>query len=259
MISKRQKNRRLHLRVTMKDDKNLYQSMMKAIGSKHSRSDAVSFFKLPMIFSDSRLYGGAIGQFYLITSELESMIEKKIGDGSEILKDLKENLQLKPLSPGYESDLIQLFGSNWKNAVERAKTSPTEEYLVKLKKATEVELCSAAFILYGALVIGGGRTTQRRVKKVLRNCDHILFDVSDNMLRARKRFKDTFRLIGERYPQHFDEFVANAGKFMSRNNRVVLSIRCLPFWWIHAAGILAITAIGISVATNRQPSDRISN
>lgn len=140
-----------------------------------------------------------------------------------------------------------------------AKTPPTEEYLVKLRKATDIELCSALFILYGALVIGGGKTTQKKVKKMLRSCDHILFDISDNMLHARKRFKDTFRLIGEKYPQHFEEFVANAGKFMSRNNRVVLSVRCLPFWWTHAAGVLVIVAIGVGLASNRQTSDRIRN
>jgi len=129
--------------------------------------------------------------------------------------------------------------------------------LLELRKATGEELCSAAFILYGALIIGGGKATQKKAKKVLRNCDHVLFDISDNMLRARKRFKDTFRIIGERYPQHFEELVANAEKFMTRNNRVVLSVRCLPFWWRHTAGVVVMVAIVIGIASNRKSSDRI--
>lgn len=122
----------------------------------------------------------------------------------------------------------------------------------ELRKATPEELVSASFILYGALIIGGGKATQKKAKKVLRCCDHVLFDVSDNMLRARKRFKDTFRTIGERYPQHFEEFIASAGIFMSRNNGVVLSVRCLPFWWARAAGVIVIAVIGIGIASKQQ-------
>ena len=43
-------------------------------------------------------------------------------------------------------------------------------------------ICSphtASFILYGALVIGGGKQTQAKVKRVFPNCEHVLFDVAE--------------------------------------------------------------------------------
>ncbi len=48
-----------------------------------------------------------------------------------------------------------------------------------------VELVAASFILYGALVIGGGRATQKKVKKVFSSCSHRLFDVAEDMKAKR--------------------------------------------------------------------------
>jgi hypothetical protein len=38
---------------------------------------------------------------------------------------------------------------------------------------------AASFILYGALVIGGGKQTQSKVRKVFPKYDHVLFDVAE--------------------------------------------------------------------------------
>jgi hypothetical protein len=145
----------------------------------------------------------------------------------------------------------RLFGSQWKAKVNIAKSSATEKYICDINNATDVELCSIAFILYGALVVGGGKSTQKKAKKVIKNCDHVLFDISDNMLQSRKNFKGTFRGLGERYPQHFDEFVKNAQRFMGQNNRVVLSVRCLPFWWLKAVGIIGTLAVGVGFVKHK--------
>lgn len=85
----------------------LYSLMMKAIRSKHSRGNALGYFKLPMIFTDSRLYGGAIGQFFVLTQGLETAMESKIKEGSEMVNFLKDSLGLGDLAPGYQSDLEQ--------------------------------------------------------------------------------------------------------------------------------------------------------
>ena len=142
----------------------------------------------------------------------------------------------------------RLFGSEWKTQVDKAKSSATEKYITTIKDASEVELCSISFILYGALVVGGGKSTQKKAKKVIRNCDHTLFDISDNMLQSRKNFKETFRCLGEKYSQHFDEFVSNAQRFMGKNNEVILSVRCLPFWWLRAVGVMGTLAVGVGIA-----------
>ena len=140
----------------------------------------------------------------------------------------------------------RIFGPNWRDEVNKVRTSATNKYAKELRNATDVELCSAAFILYGALVIGGGKATQKRVKRVLRKCDHVLFDVSENIIHARQRFKNSFYVLGKKYPEHFDEYVANASRFMKRNNQVVLSIRCLPFWCYNTAIFLVGFCIAFS-------------
>lgn len=88
-------------------DLNLFKSMMDSIRSKHSRGNAIRYFKLPLIFLDARLYGGAIGQFYLLTSTLELEMDKRISGGNEMIQFLKDELDLKPVAPGYEMDLQQ--------------------------------------------------------------------------------------------------------------------------------------------------------
>ena len=106
-----------------------------------------------------------------------------------MLKFVRDGLALKPLAAGYASDLSQLLGSDWESEVTSMQTSATLEYIDKLGEADDCSLCAAIFILYGALVIGGGKSTQRKVKKVpaLKGCDHVLFDVDDNMMSAKKR------------------------------------------------------------------------
>lgn len=89
------------------EKQDLYKSMMDAIRSKHARGNAIRYFKLPMILLDSRLYGGAISQFYLLTLALESELDKKVAEGSEMITFLRDGLGLKSIASGYEMDLKQ--------------------------------------------------------------------------------------------------------------------------------------------------------
>lgn len=93
----------------MEDSKNdLYKCMMDAIRTNHSRGNAIRYFKLPMILLDTNLYGGAIGQFYLLTLALEEEMNRRIEiEKSEMVLLLKEKLGLNEISPGYASDLKQ--------------------------------------------------------------------------------------------------------------------------------------------------------
>ena len=145
--------------------------------------------------------------------------------------------------------MVRLFGDDWVSSTNTMKTSATEKYIKDIKDATDVEICSIAFILYGALVVGGGKATQRKAKKVIKSCDHALFDISDNMLQARKDFKETYRLLGEEYSNNFDDYVNYAQKYMGKNNEVVLSIRCTPTWWTSAVGVIGSMFVGYSLTT----------
>ena len=207
-------------------------------------SHSVGFLKLPLIFTDKVLYAGAIGQFYLLTRTLEGL------DLGPLSAAIMSSLSLKKLTKGYEADLHELLGSDWEAKVEDMATPPPSDYIEMLKVADDVSLCAAIFVLYGALVIGGGKSTQKKVKgiRALRDCDHVLFDVDDDMRAARKRFKAAFNALKSENPEEFKIVVVKAKEWMTMNNAVVLSIKATPSWWpIAAAVVFATTAAGYTL------------
>ena len=110
----------------------------------------------------------------------------------------------------------------------------------------------------GALVVGGGKQTQRKVKRVLPGCDHVLFDVSEDMRAARRRFKNAFTSIGRDHagvaavaPECADDLVRYASLYMRRNNAVVLSVRVTPGWFWPAITVGA-AAVAVAVARRRR-------
>jgi heme oxygenase len=209
--------------------------MMRAIHSDHEWGNKVRMLKLPLILTDDQLYARAIAQFYRLTKSLEDSLQHHKVDPlvSRVLSLGYD------VTPGYEADLKQLLGTEWKRVAEEACTSATIEYCSVLESASPEELVAASFILYGALVIGGGKNTQKKVKKVFPRCEHQLFDVADDIIKARGEFKKFFNTLGTEMPEHADSLVQQAARFMSLNNTVVLSVRCLPFWWWKALAVSA--------------------
>ena len=156
----------------------------------------------------------------------------------------------RPRRAGYEADLAQILGPDWREEAEAALTAATRRYAAELEAADARRAVAAAFILYGALVVGGGRATQQKAKRVFPSCDHELFDVADDMRLARRRFKNCFTAIGKDHagakavaPEAADDVVAAAAHFMGRNNEVVLSVRVVPYWWWKAAIVAAVGVV----------------
>ena len=225
----------------------LYGRLMGAIDVQHTWGNRVGFVKLPLIMLDIRLYGGAIAQFYLVTEALEAQLERHADH--ELVAHVRRAISLDNLAPGYAADLRQIFGeSAWP-----APTAATEEYIKALRRAGPVELVAALFILYGALVVGGGRQTQRKVKRLLPGCDHVLFDVAQDMRDARRRFKNAFTSIGKDHAgvaavatECADDLVRYASLYMRRNNAVVLSVRVAPGWFWPAVTVGAVAAFVVA-------------
>ena len=207
----------------------------------------MGFVKLPLIMFDIKLYGGAIAQFYRVTEALEAQLERHADD--KLVAHVRRAIDLKDLAPGYAADLRQIFGEGaWP-----AATAATEEYVDALRNAGPVELVAALFILYGALVVGGGKQTQRKVKRILPGCEHVLFDVAQDMRDARRRFKNAFTSIGKDHagvaavaPECCDDLVRYASLYMRRNNAVVLSVRVLPGWFWPAVTVCAVAAFVVA-------------
>jgi heme oxygenase len=152
----------------------LYGRMMKAIHTGHSFGNSVRMVKLPLIFTDERLYAGAIGQFFWLTETLEKRLDLH---KDHPMVQRVHLLELGDVASGFAKDLQQIYGPSWRAQVAEARTASTTAYCDILTAATPVELVAASFILYGALVVGGGKQTQAKVKKVFPKFDHVLFDV----------------------------------------------------------------------------------
>lgn len=231
-------------------EKGLYGRMMKSIRTSHSIGNTVRMIKLPLIFTDARLYGGAIANFYWLTATLERCLEQAAAkEPHGLVSEFRALLPPLSATAGYEADLADLFGAKWQQEATKARTAATAAYCAILETATQEELVGAAFILYGALVVGGGKATQRKVRKIFPACQHKLFDLSDDIVELRRRFKESFSQLGKSHPDLEDALVNQAARFMALNNTVVLSIRCLPSWWWPAvsASVALGTALVISL------------
>lgn len=229
----------------------LYGRMMRAISRGHTFGNRVRMLKLPLIFAEDGLYAGAITQFFWLSETLEARLEAH-KEHPMICKVRDLGLHV---TPGYAADLKQLYGeSEWRARAEAARTTATAAYCRDLEVASPVSLTAAAFILYGALVVGGGKLTQAKVRKVLPSCDHVLFDVAEDMKAARALFKATFTAIGKEWPEHFDTLEAEAARYMDLNNTVVLSVRCwgavATRWALGAALAAGALALGVRWAAS---------
>lgn len=241
--------------TSVKGDATLFGRMMRGIDPGHTWGNRLRMLKLPMILTDTKLYAGAICQFYLLTRTLEQLLAKHPDDP---LVCRIRNLELK-VTPGYEADLRQLLGGDdtWREKAEQLCTPATRAYCDVLQRSSPAELAAASFILYGALVVGGGKATQRKVKKVFPSCDHMLFDVNEDMPKIKREFKELYAKIGEDYPDLSAAMVADASRFMALNNTVVLSVRCTPYWWWKAAAAtMAMSALVLFVVRRRGDSQR---
>ena len=164
-----------------RDGPPLYGRMMKSISSGHDRANRMRMLKLPLIFTEQKLYAGAIAQFYWLSDALEAQLRRH-ADHPMVAKVAELGLCV---TPGYASDLKELYGEGWREVALAARTPATASYVAVLEAADPVSLVAAAFILYGALVVGGGKATQAKVRRVLPGCEHRLFDVAEDMAAAR--------------------------------------------------------------------------
>jgi len=160
-----------------KDGDSLFGNMMLAIRGSHSFGNKVRMLKFPLILTDTKLYGGALANFYWLTRALELRLKSPEVQAHPIITHVLD-LGLK-VTEGYEADLKQLLGEDWQTAAARARTPATDSYVAAIQIADAVQLVAAAFILYGALVIGGGKQTQVSEKSARNFAHHSIELVAD--------------------------------------------------------------------------------
>ena len=124
--------------------------------AEYSRAPSQTQLKPSHACTHALADAGAIAQFYWLSESLETALARH-AEHPMVARVRELGLEV---TPGYASDLEQLYGPEWREKATRARTASTLAYQETLAAATPVELVAAAFILYGALVVGGGKQTQ---------------------------------------------------------------------------------------------------
>lgn len=216
----------------------LFRACMQAIRSAHFQSNRFrAVLVVAGLFSDKAIYREVLSIFYTVTRELETALEKEKGD--EICQKL---LSLGyHFTPQYENDLACLYGSlNWKEQVDAvvSRNQAAVEYRDKIKNMkTGAELAGAAFVLWGALIIGGGAAVAPKVKKY--GAVNLFQDVTGPGREDRKRnFIQTWDSLADKSSENFNEIVKSSKACMQCNNNVLSSLARNPWWFPYAVSVV---------------------
>lgn len=239
-------------RVTAKGKEDgLFQACMKALRQPHATGNRLRLVVVVAgLFTDKTIYREVISCFYLLTRQLESSLEKR-KDDPICEKLLKLGYHF---TPHYEEDLKFLYDdpAHWSDKVESvAKNNTTvAAYLKKIDKACEdgdaSSLAGAAFVLWGALIIGGGAVAKPKIESAYgAKATHLFQDVTGPGREARKRaFIDTWDSLAPNESSSFRDIVDASQNFMEDNNRIMSSISGRPWWLSYVkAGSVAIVAL----------------
>lgn len=247
----------------------LFQASMKVIRKAHFQANRIrAFLTLTGLFTDKPIYRNVIAIFYLLTKELETKLEYYAKKGDAVA--LKIRALGYHFSQGYEQDLKFLYDNdeNWKEHAQQTlqKNAAAVEYLQKLQHAaTSQELAGAAFVLWGALIIGGGAVAMPRVKSAFgEEATHLYQPVVGPGRDQRKReFIQCWDSLVEPKPNNnsnnndnnssssssdddFGKMVQASQEFMQGNNNVLSTLAQNP-WWLPYATTSVVGVLSMAV------------
>ena len=164
---------------------------------------------------------------------------------------MQHRLKLQ-FSRGYELDLETLLGPGLQQVLPSMQTSASKDYIAKLKgNDTDDDgpvLAAAAFVLWGPLIIGGGRSLESKISKAYgKGCTHVFQSICELDREAHDELKDRFAECFDNLPEmgiSCEELLENARLFMNMNNKLMLSIKMEPFG---LGGCSQIAALVIAV------------
>lgn len=241
-------------RVTTKGKENgTFIKCMKAIREAHFRANRIrGLLTIAGLFSDRFVYREVISMFYVVTEALEvALLAKEFSKNDVDAAVCRAVLALGyRFTKAYEKDLAFLFGNDndWKTQVEKVvrKYPFVREYtqFIQSMESGE-ELAGAAFVLWGALVIGGGAVAQPRVEALCgKEATHLFADVTGPGRTARKaRFSETFDSFSSS-----TMIVETARTCMQYNNDMLGSFKRNP-WWLKylMTVVVGVLAVGVGV------------
>jgi hypothetical protein len=242
----------------------LFRTCMKSIRSAHFRANRIrAVLTVAGLFTDKNVYTQVLSLFYVLTRELEIKLQAESKSNEICRKIVALGYHF---TDQYEQDLEFLYGTpRWKDLVEDLvqKNRKACEYRDKIRNSYHGhELAGVAFVLYGALIIGGGAAAKPRIEKRFGSLAvHIFQDVSGP---GRERRSAQFVQTWDSFVDHpstanatsdptntdtiWDDIVQVSKDCMQLNNDILSSIRQNP-WWLYygIATIGAVTAISMGM------------
>ena len=228
----------------------LFQTSMQAIRNSHLQANILrAGLMVAGLFTDKLLYRELVTLFYIVTKELESKLDKL---------SPKDKVCQQVLSLGYhftekyEQDMAALYTpETWKQEVELAlKNSPsTQLYVDKIQTMQRgTQLAGATFVLWGALIIGGGAAVRSRVEKLCgKEATHLFEDISGpGRADRREAFIKLWDSLAVQGSIDFAEIVREVQECMKCNNDLFVSLQRKP-WWLQYVVIVAVALVAAAL------------
>jgi len=219
---------------------------MKTIRTAHFRSNRTrAVLVIAGLFTDVKIYREVIACFYALTADLEVKLLAGCEKKNDPLCEKILALGYRFTEP-YKEDLAFLYGKDWKEQVEAVLQSnaAVSTYREKIRGMTQsTELAGAAFVLWGALIIGGGAAAMPRVKSLCgAEATHLFEQVTGPGREERKRaFVEVWDSLANPEQDTFGDIVRSSQECMQGNNNVLTSLTRNPWWvsyLVYASGAL---------------------
>merc|ERR1712032_13725 len=206
------------------------------------------------LLSDVNCYTEALIQFYVCTKALDERLNRCKLD---IVVKVRDSLHKYAFVAGYEADLQQLLGEECWEAEVRARTNPAaSKYCNYLRECDDLELVAAVYVLYGALVIGGGAAMEPRVKKRFGAAKLFESVIGPGRAERKGEFIALYdELLQAEDNERREKIVLATTQFMERNNALMLGMCKKPYWY-YPAGISLLAVVAGIYCALRGPAGR---
>merc|ERR1719300_548844 len=118
------------------------------------------------------------------------------------------------------------------------------EYAEYISQSGKPVKYAAAFILFGALVIGGGAMMEPRVRKNFGCGDLYKYVIGPNRAGRREEFIEKFDAVASADQELFNKIVKEAEICMGYNNKMLSAMQRRPYWYYPTI----VVALGVAVS-----------
>jgi hypothetical protein len=241
----------------------LFRACMASIRAAHFKANKLrAALVFAGLLTDVRIYAHSLSMFYVVTREVEHKIlndEKFLSSLTQDEREIISKLGSMGFSftPGYEKDLQVLYEEilypksifSWKEHVEQIveSTAIVKEYqrhIRSMSKASEV--AGAAFVLWGALIIGGGAMIQPKAKRIVGPNAVNVFEsvIGPNRESRRQLFIKTWDSLAPKESMAAFEIKESTKQCMQYNNDMMGSGSKANPWWFKYVILLIILFLG---------------